>query len=241
VDDLRQDLRDLIHPHIEKYAAIIGVANSRREFEKDVTDALQWCVLNLAIPRKRLSEFRKDLLRVSKEARAAQRSMHRLRTALESLSPPFSETLEPLLDVQAKIALSITARQLPWFYALSSVADVAEFRASRLGGKDKGGAPKKLAFTMLVLYLARAFENATKRKAKVTWNAHKDRFQGDFISLVEGVLPLAKELAEGSGLPFPYPNSRRSRGKYVYELTRVRTGKLKSLNAPTSETPRSDS
>jgi hypothetical protein len=237
VENLRQDLRDLIHARIKKYAAIIGVANSRPEFEKDVTDALQWCVLNVAIMRKRFSESRKELLRVSKEARAAQRSLHRLRTALESLSPPFSETLEPLLDVQARVALSITARQLPWFYWLSSVADAAEFRASRLKGKDKGGVPQMLAFRMLVLYLARAFKNATNCDAKVTWNAHTDTFGGKFFRFEEAVLPLARKIAEQSGQPFPFPNSPRSRGKYIYELTRARTGKLKNLNVPTSETP----
>jgi hypothetical protein len=228
VENLRQQLYDIIHPHIKKYATIIGVPNWTPEFEQDLTAALQWCILTVVIPRKRHSQHRKDFLRVSKEARTAQQSLHRLRAALERLSPPFSETLEPLLDVQARVALSITARQLPWFYSLSSVGDAAEFQASRLKGKDKGGVAKKDAFRILVLYLGRAFENATNHKPKVTWNEHTDRFEGKFIRLVEAVLPLARKLAEGSRQPFPFPNSPRSRGKYIYELTRARTGKLKT-------------
>ena len=75
-------------------------------------------------------------------------------------------------------------------------------------------------FKMLVLGLALAFENATKRKAKVTRDPDRERFRGRFVCLVEKVLPLTCDCATDLGQTFPYPQSPQRRGRYVYEWTR---------------------
>jgi hypothetical protein len=73
---------------------------------------------------------------------------------------------------------------------------------------------------MLVRGLAEAFELATGRAAKVTWNDTSNRYEGRFVNLVETVLPLALTCAEKFGWQIPCPGSQRARGKYIYEATR---------------------
>lgn len=85
----------------------------------------------------------------------------------------------------------------------------------------KGGAPKMLAFNMLIKRLAAAFEHATGRAAKVTWNEHRKEYGGKFLSLVEAVLPLVLECAESLGSRLPCPRSQRARGKYIFGITRA--------------------
>jgi hypothetical protein len=165
----RRDIGSLIHQHIERFAPIIGLPHATRQFEEDVVDAIRWCILASfdSLRPKRYGILRKDLLKLSATAQAAEKSLRRLRTAYESLSPLYQNTLTQLLNLSENIALGIVAKQDSW-YALSSVARVAELYATTLKGKDKGGVPQNLPFKLLILYLARAFKNATGRDAKVT-------------------------------------------------------------------------
>src|SRR5262249_49350141 len=140
--------------------------------------------------------------------------------ALNNLTPRYRELLDERLESLSKIAVSLVAKQAPWFHALSPVADLAGIFAEILKDADKGGAPKMLAFNAFVRVLARAFESAKGKPAKVTWNNHTERYGGKFITLVEAVLPLAVRWAGSPERPMRYPNSQKARGKYIYELTR---------------------
>jgi hypothetical protein len=104
--------------------------------------------------------------------------------------------------------------------------------------QDKGGASKKYpAFNVLLNGdglrlphperddrcvigngLAHAFEQATGRKANVTWSDYRGQYEGDFVSLVEAVLPIARGIAErvSPGRPLLCPNNV---GAYFYEAT----------------------
>jgi hypothetical protein len=155
----------------------------RARNSEDVIDALVLCILASSYKPTRYSDIRKELSRVAKEAKTAQVSLRRLRNAVESLSPLSRESLERLPKPVAKIALT-TVKNAP-FHALSSVALAAQFYSSTLKGRDRGGAPTRLAFRMLIVFLARAFKNATNREAKVTWNEYKDCYTGAFIRFVE--------------------------------------------------------
>jgi hypothetical protein len=220
---LRQTIGDSVHRRIEYYAETIGLRDSEgSQFEQDLVEALLWCALTHfdAANRKRHSVIRKELLRVRREAAAAERSLDRLRDALTTLTPRYRELLDGRLELVAKIAISLVAKQAPWFYALSPVASVAGVYAEALKTADKGGAPKMFAFSALVSGLKRAFENATRRKAKVTWHEHRERYEGKFLRLVEAVLPLALAVAGNPERPMRHPDSAQSRGKYVYEATR---------------------
>jgi hypothetical protein len=175
----------------------------------------------------RHSDVRKQLERVSKEAHAAEKALSRLRDAFHALDSEFEDWLRESLDLIAKIAVSLVSRQEPWFPALSQVADVADRYANVLRGADKGGPPKMAAFQTLVFWLGLAFKRATGRPAKVTWNAHRGRYEGHFLLLVEAVLPLARRLAGSPERPIRCPDTEQARGKYVYELTRAGAGKNK--------------
>jgi hypothetical protein len=68
--------------------------------------------------------------------------------------------------------------------------------------------------------LAIAFERETGRVAKVTWNNYRHRYEGRFITLVEGVLPMALTFAQTIKRPMPCPSSPRARGAFIFDLTR---------------------
>ena len=228
-NEYRQTLADLIRNRVDRYAGVIGLPSATPQFEQDLVDAVQWCHwMHLKVTsRKRIADIRKELLQVKREARDAKKSLTRLRDALNTLTPQCWELLDEQLESVAKTAVSLVAKQVPWFHALSLVADLAGLLAERLKDADKGGAPQMLGFQALVKGLARAFENAKSRSAKVTRNAYDGCFGGEFVTLVEAVLPLAKCWAETPERPLHYPKSPRARGKHIYDLTRRSAGKKK--------------
>ena len=68
---------------------------------------------------------------------------------------------------------------------LALMAEQAGVIAAALKAKDKGGPSSILAFRTLVIGLKKAFERATGRPAKVTWNEHRSRYEGLFLSLLK--------------------------------------------------------
>ena len=224
----RRDIGSRIQPHIEEFAHIIGLAHATPQFEHDVVEAVHRCILGAALPGKRNSALRKDLLEIGTAARAAEKSLGRLRTAYESLSAQNQNTFRQPLSLLAKLALGIATKQDPEFYALSSVARAAELYAAALKGADKGGVRQNIPFRLFVLYLAVAFQSAADRKAKVTWDDVKGCYKGPFVNFVEAVLSLTKDWPERLDVTFSYPSTPRKRGKYIYELTRAGAGKRKT-------------
>jgi hypothetical protein len=171
------------------------------------------------------------LLRVSREAGAAERSLDRLRNALNELTPRHREFLEEHLEPVARVAVSLVAKQTPWFHALTLVGREASFRAEVLKAADRGGAPKMLAWNTLVTGLKQAFEGATGRAAKATWSEYREQWEGRFVLLVEAVLPLANSLTGGDEKqPMNYPQTPFLRGNYIHRATRSRRGQKKRLS-----------
>jgi len=78
-----------------------------------------------------------------------------------------------------------------------------------------------LEFEVLVEGLADAFEELTGRSAKVTWNVLERRYEGDFVNLVETILPLAQSCADSVNLRMSFPGTPFARGRYIYEKTRA--------------------
>jgi hypothetical protein len=222
LNEYRLALANLIRRHADEYAAVIGLTSLSPQFEQDLVDAFQWCHwMHLeATDRKPISDIRKRLLRVKREAIEAESSLSRFRDALNDLPPRYRELLDGRLESVAKVAVSLVARQQPWFHALSSVAELAGMVAEILTGTNKGGRPKMLAFDALVRVLARAYKRATNKSAKATWNEHHRRFSGKFVSLVEAALPLATRWAGTPEKQMRFPKSANARGHYIYELTR---------------------
>jgi hypothetical protein len=166
--------------------------------------------------RRGASRVRKDLMRLAREAEATEKHAEGLRTSLTELPHPYSELLNANLESTAKTAVSLIAEQVPWFHELSSVADTASALARAI--QDKGGAPKMLAFRILVLGLKPAFEHATGHSAGVTWNPVESRYEGDFINLVEAVVPLALSL-ETANRSMRIPRTESARGRYIDRMT----------------------
>jgi hypothetical protein len=232
--ELRQ-CRELIggevRRRINEYAVAIELQNDKQhQFETDIIEALLWCVVAQADApnRKRYGDIRKQLACIKGEAVAAQKHLERLRFALNDLPPRYSELLNTQLESVTRIAVAVVAKQMPWFYALSPLADTASIISEALRNADKGGAPAMLTFRTLIAGLRRAFARAKGKNAGVTWNEHRKQFEGKFLKLVEAVLPLAMSFSSKER-PMRIPKTSNARGKYVYEMTR--RGRPQTRNA----------
>jgi hypothetical protein len=204
----RKQIGGVVRPYIAQYAAKINLpCGKQKEFEQDIIEALLWCVVSHVDEpkRKRFSDIRKDWLHVGKEAAAAEKHLKRLRSALNNLPPQYRELLNAHVE-SAEIAAGLIAKQ---------AGDIG----GALKGKDKGGTPSMLSFRSLIIGLKKAFERATGSPAKVTWNEHRSRYEGLFVSLVEAVLPLALSCGDANR-PMRIPSSEHARGKYVHQMTR---------------------
>jgi hypothetical protein len=210
-----------VRKHINEYAAVIGIHSVTPQFEKQVTRALFVAISGTLerVKPERSSVVRKQFLRVGKELTAAVKILDRLRITFDNLSPSVEDWLKNL-DFPERVSLAIVRQDTPPFYMWASVGRKGRMEAEALRGKDKGGAPQMYPFKMLILALALAFENATKRKAKVTYDPVNNQFKGLFLRLVETVLPLTRDCATELGQTFPHPQTPHQRGRYVLEWTR---------------------
>jgi hypothetical protein len=111
---------------------------------------------------------------------------------------------------------------------MSRVALASELYAEALKGADTGGILQNLPFKLFVLYLARAFKNATGREAKVTWSEYGRCYKGRFVDFEEAVLSLTKDWPDYLGVTVSYPRTQRARGRFIYERTRAGAGKRKT-------------
>jgi hypothetical protein len=206
VEQCRKNIADTIHGSIEQYAAVLGL-QPNAQFQQDLNQAFFLCVLmHWDSPKpKNNSGVRKELRRVEKEAAAAAKCLRRLQVALENLTPSYRDAIVKNVEVPFRTALKLGG--------LSGWANIYATQLTR-----KGGAPKMLAFDTLIKWLARAYQNATGRAAKVTWNEHDNCYQGRFVSLVEAVLPVVCALA-GTTPPMRCPQSAGARGKFIYDAT----------------------
>jgi hypothetical protein len=233
----RAQFRELIggsvHRIIGRYATQIDLrsAGKQRQLKNDVLEALLHCVVVYvdAPTRKRDGQIRKDMARIAREAAAAEKHLEHLRSALDELPSQYDELLSSNSESVAKIAISLVAKQRPWFHALLLVADTANAISRGLKGADKGGAPKKLVFHTLVTDLKRAFMRATGRLANVTFNPNVDppRYEGDFVNLVEAVVPVALSF-KTANRPMPIPNTAYARGRYIDRMTGAKGRKKKA-------------
>jgi hypothetical protein len=224
LDQFRELIGASVHHIIGEYATQINLrcVSKQGQLENDVIGALIWCFEGYAQDvirkgdRKRASHARDDLMRVAREAAAAGKHLGRLRAALNNLPHRHAALLNDHLESLVRPVVSLVAKQVPWFPALFSIADTASAIARAL--QDKGGAPKMLAFRLLVGSLTKAFERATGRSAGVTLNPVKSRYEGDFVKLIEAVVPLALSLGTANE-PMRIPNSEYARGRYIDRMT----------------------
>jgi hypothetical protein len=205
---VREQIRALVRPHIGRYAAQFNLscATKQEEFERDLIEALVWCIVShLDAPkRKRFSDIRRDYMRVARKASAAKKHLKSLRRLAGELPNVHLD----LVDLESAERV------------LGSIEENFILMTDNLKGADIGGAPTKLAYRSLVRGLKLTFERATGRQAKVTWNPYQSRYEGLFISFVEAVLPLAQSFADAANRPMDIPTTKHARGKYVHEMTR---------------------
>ena len=208
-DQLRELISGSVPDLVDQYASATGLPLSE-QFQAEVTQAILASVLLHwdGPKRKRYSFLRRELVRVEKQASMVAKGLRSLQAALNDLIPFYRDVVSKGLGIPS---LS-TARDIE---RLSAGADMYANAFV-----DLGGAPKMLEFNMLVRLLAQAFERTTGRAAKVTLDP-RGKYGGDFVELVEAMLPLTENCAKQFGWQMSFPKTTRARGKYIYDHTRA--------------------
>jgi hypothetical protein len=212
-DDQRQRIENSIRPLLPEWERAIGLEQPNPQFREGLVEAILLCILLKDYTPDRLSERRKQLTIVSKRAGAVAEMVRRLDPHLQKAAGCFYPGIRSrFLEL---------GKQAPEFDALSSVA---RGHADSLIA-DKGGPKGMFAFRRLVTSLAREFERATGRAAKVTWNYSYSSYEGRFIDLVENVLAIVLKLAP----KMPHPSTTHARGRYIHAVTREPRRKRQGL------------
>ena len=195
------------------FAKAIGLTVSSSRLEQELTRALLEAIFfHLAPKPTSAKELRMQMLRLANAARKAAEAVREVQSALDQVDQIYRKAIleqKPQLAFPLKTAIT-----------LQSLSDLAHLYV--VGATRSGGAPKMIVFEILVRRLSAVFKGATGRAAKVTWNAHKERYEGKFVNLVEAVLPIAVERAERLGTEMAHLRTALARGKYILELTRSR-------------------
>ena len=170
------------------FAKAIGLTVSSSRLEQELTRALLEAVFfHLAPKPTSAKELRMQMLRLANAARKAAEGVREVQSALDQVDQIYRKAI---LEQKPQLAFPLkTAITLAHLYVV--------------GATRSGGAPKMIVFEILVRRLSAVFKGATGRAAKVTWNAHKERYEGKFVNLVEAVLPIAVECAERLGTEWP--------------------------------------
>jgi len=180
-------------------------------FREDVTEALHTCMRIHIVAQyriyKRAGDVSKDFTALADAATTAAKKLYAAQAILDRLPPMYHNPAFRL----AHPPFSVT-------FELEGLAE--EARRCAEVWIDHGGRLPMQAFKALVQGLEQAFQHATGQPARVTWNAHRDRYEGKFLDVVEIMWPMVREIAEVvTGRPLPAPRTVGARGKFLERLT----------------------
>jgi hypothetical protein len=213
----------IISRHLPEYERTIGLTAPNHEFRSKLTDAIMACVFTHISDRWRLSDLRRDLAEANKEARSAQNSLRKLSDILGALPQSFRDELATHWGIFGEIAHRSLEREISWLIDVSGLTGIF---SKHLKALDRGGAPKMRAFAVLANGLADAYEIATGKLAGITWDEYDKRYDGEFLKLVQAVLPLAEKLGDMPERPLRVPRQGKfALGKYLSTLTTARKKK----------------
>jgi hypothetical protein len=163
------------------------------------------------------------LAKASNLAESAQNSLRRLADILDGLPQALSDQLTTHWGILGEISHRSLDREISW---LEQVSVITSMYGERLKTLDRGGAPRMHAFEVLAKGLADAYQSAKGRRG-ITWDEYGNKWGGEFVELVQAVLPLATKFAEEtSGRPLRVPRQGTyALGKYLSTHTDARKKK----------------
>jgi hypothetical protein len=191
---------------LEQCERVIGLDYASPQFRAGVAEAVTTCILTHFARLRRTSEICGELVIVNKRAEAAAMALQQLATALDQAA--LQDLLLERLGATDLISPLVVSRLRDLAASAAQFADLCRAR-------DKGGAPRMYAFSLLVTMLASAFNEATGRRAALTYNHHHGRYEGPFWNLLSTVLPKVSLIAEQSGRRLAQPSTADARGKYI--------------------------
>jgi hypothetical protein len=217
-DRARELVEDAVATKVELWAKEIGLTRKDaglEQFRNDVAEALHACMrAQIATPyRRRGSGLREALNRVSREAEATAKRLCRLQAALDDL-PAAAFYGDPAFRFPALRAIEVDLVGSP--PDIEGLAAAARRYSDALKLGDKGGPTKMVAFEALAEGLIDAYRHATGQTGK--GDAAR---AGSLLSLVEAVLPTARDLAQdATGDPLQTPEGEAALGEYLHRTAR---------------------
>jgi hypothetical protein len=180
----------------------IGLNRQDPEFRRYIADIVMLSSVVHERPLERPGDVRKQHAIVEKRARTAAAELKRLTEAITTFGPLCYLSETTLFRLNRDVVIP----------GLLDLAEVAQRATAEC--QDRGGRSKMAGFDFFVRFLADAFGRATERRAGITWNAHRSRYEGRFWDLLESVLPYALAYA-GDGFA---PIETGARGKQVQRI-----------------------
>jgi hypothetical protein len=161
---------------------------------------------------------------VAKQASALAKQLRSFQAAMDELIPLHRSGIVKRMELPLRAEWAgLKLERIPSFLAqkFDNVSNRAVIYAPMF--VDKGGKPLMVEFRALAQGLRHAFERATGRPATVTVDpvtVDPDcKYVGDFLKLLETMLPLTRDCARQFGWELSYPQTTSARGKYVEKLT----------------------
>jgi hypothetical protein len=217
LDLFQESVTKIIRPSLADWAEAAGLQQSSHEFDEEVIKAICGCLIQHSFSQRSLRMVRKEISITSKKAQAASKSLAELHEALKHLS------------LESRMLL--TGGELVSFHLETLQAEAASFdrlsasmkrSADLMKAKDEGGRQAvMIPFQVLVKGLATPFKRATGHEGKVTWDPYCGAYKGNFVLLVEAVLPFASAIAASGGRHLTCPATPKARGRYIHGVTRV--------------------
>lgn len=234
-EKVRAECFNRVFPSMPVFASAANIELDGK-FAVGILNAVTGCVIQHREGYlKRMSEHRKELLEIYKHAAGVADAMQKLSSALYQLTPDIRLVLGEKWGSEGLEQMRELALDALRFCGLAGLAK--DFSVIL---EDKGGPTKFAAFGALVRGLADAFEHGRGRRAGITRKVDTSEddvidtslYEGDFMRLVEKVLPVAIGLAEAGDAPrLAIPESKdrtaRALGKYLERVTNVRRAKRK--------------
>jgi hypothetical protein len=177
----------------------------------DLILAVMTCIDQHLNPLERAADHRHEMRIVARGAEAAAKALEVLSSAIR----PISRLGWSWRSKQADLPDPTDPRIIE---DLRNMAAGLDGMLARGAFKQADGRPRMVAFERLIRDLARTYERATGRRARVTRGP--GGYSGRFWNLVEILRPIAASIIERSGEgSLAQPTTELARGKFIERLT----------------------
>jgi len=204
-----------LSPTFPKCEQILNLPSPCPQLRAGIVFAACWAIIADGEARsKRLSNYRRDLKTVHQTAAAAVTTAERLSGSLGEVAPGYRAIMLDHFTRQGCLDLAETVT------SLRKMSAIAEAHLEGISAMRDAGPRRRLGFEFLVKGLADTFADVTGRRAAVSKNPYRERYEGNFLVLVETIVRVLSDIAEASNRALPHPKTNGALGKAIERILR---------------------